>query len=99
IKSIKKLNNDRSEDESNFFYSSIHTAKGLEASCVLVLAKTNNELQTWLTFDAITNLKNDNFRLGYVAFSRARKLLCFACLQKPTKKTMDLISLAGFKIT
>jgi DNA helicase-2/ATP-dependent DNA helicase PcrA len=98
INSLKKFNTDRIEQNSNIFYSSIHTAKGLEASCVLVLAKTNNELQNWLNFDEITNITNDNFRLGYVAFSRARKLLCFACLQKPTEKTLDLVSNAGFRI-
>jgi DNA helicase II / ATP-dependent DNA helicase PcrA len=98
VGSLKKLSSDRTEHTSDFFYSSIHTAKGLEASCVLVLAKTNNELQNWLNFDEITNITNDNFRLGYVAFSRARRLLCFACLEKPTKRTLDLVSLAGFRI-
>ncbi|MCY8203418.1 MULTISPECIES: UvrD-helicase domain-containing protein [Bacillus] len=51
---------------------SIHSAKGMEAECVLVLAETQNELNEWLA----NNQKSEEARIGYVAFSRARKLLC-----------------------
>ncbi len=69
--------------------SSIHKAKGLEADAVLVVAKTTKELDRWLTTDGDTrnNDKNDTCRLGYVAFTRAREMLCIACL-KPIDAAM-----------
>jgi DNA helicase-2/ATP-dependent DNA helicase PcrA len=63
-------------------YSSIHSAKGLEATSVLVIAYSNNELKKWLDFEAANNELDDDFRLGYVAFSRARDMLCIACLEQ-----------------
>ena len=68
--------------------SSIHKAKGLEADAVLVVAKTTAMLDKWLTTDGeIRNSdKNDTSRLGYVAFTRAREMLCIACL-----KTIDAV--------
>jgi len=69
-------------EEEPLFFSTIHSAKGLEATNVLVIAKTKNELKTWLEFNECKNSTNDNHRLGYVAFSRARELLCIACLDE-----------------
>lgn len=78
--------------------SNIHNAKGLERTVVLCIAKTQKELEYWLetnseirtaTVKKIINgtekkdHENDDYsRLGYVAFSRAKELLCIACLEK-----------------
>lgn len=53
------------------FYT-IHDAKGQEAECVLVLAEDNVQLEKWLG----NNDDSEEARVGYVAFTRARKLLC-----------------------
>ena len=50
----------------------IHTAKGQEAECVLVIAESETQLLEWLG----DNNDSEEARVGYVAFSRARKLLC-----------------------
>lgn len=84
-KSISKL--DKSIQLSN-----IHIYKGLEADAVLCIAKTNSELELWLETNGSiretkrTNETTDYPRLGYVAFSRARKLLCIGCLEPMTDK-------------
>ena len=66
---------------TNHQFSSVHRAKGLEADTVLVIAKTNKELTNWLTIDPEVRQadKNDSCRLGFVAFSRAKTLLCIGC--------------------
>lgn len=90
-KSISDLNSARVIAETDFterYYSSIHSAKGLEATCVLVFARNENELKTWLDYDNVIG-KNDSTRLGFVAFSRARKLLCIACLENISQATKD----------
>lgn len=68
---------DQLEIESNLSNSegnviSIHNAKGQEAECVLVLAESKSQLDEWLA----QNNETEEARVGYVAFSRARKLLC-----------------------
>ncbi|GLI82974.1 hypothetical protein ANABIO32_06620 [Rossellomorea marisflavi] len=68
---------DQLEIESNLSNSegnviSIHNAKGQEAECVLVLAESKSQLDEWLAL----NIETEEARVGYVAFSRARKLLC-----------------------
>ena len=50
----------------------IHDAKGQEAECVLVLAETEKQLSKWLG----RNEDSEEERVGYVAFTRARKILC-----------------------
>lgn len=71
-----------SNSASKKCYSTIHSAKGLEATTVLVCAQTNTELKKWLETDAVKlQTLDDDYRLGYVAFSRAKELLCIACLQ------------------
>ena len=97
-KSIEKLkvvskiaNNDR-------YCSSIHTSKGLEATSVLVLARTNKQLLKWLNFENVTHDTDDDYRLGYVAFSRARELLCLTSIEKPTDDTIGLIKKLKFEI-
>ncbi|PED57386.1 hypothetical protein CON50_00655 [Bacillus anthracis] len=51
---------------------SIHSAKGLEAECVMVLAGTEAQLQEWIG----DNTGSEEAKVGCVAFSRARKLVC-----------------------
>ncbi len=81
LKDFVSKQNLQTTDEEPLFFSTIHSAKGLEATNVLVIAKTKNELNTWLEFNECHTSTNDNHRLGYVAFSRARELLCIACLE------------------
>jgi len=75
--------------------SNIHVYKGLEADAVLCIAKTNAELELWLETDGVvreakrTNETTDYPRLGYVAFSRARELLCIGCLEPLSQKNKD----------
>ena len=78
-------------------FSSIHSAKGLEATSVLAIAYSSNELEKWLNFQKANNSGDDDYRLGYVAFSRARDMLCIGCLgtlseeiRTKLKKTLNL---------
>jgi DNA helicase II / ATP-dependent DNA helicase PcrA len=87
---------EKAEVDDNVFFSSTHSAKGLEATCVLVIAKTKNELEKWLNFEQCTS-DDDDFRLGYVAFSRARQLLCIACLESIPDSLAQKIESLGFK--
>jgi DNA helicase-2/ATP-dependent DNA helicase PcrA len=74
--------------------SNIHSIKGLEAEAVLVIAKTEEELLLWIEKDrtireTYRNKESTDYpRLGYVAFSRAKKLLCIACLQQVSTGTL-----------
>lgn len=79
------------------YYSTIHSAKGLEATSVLVCAKTKNQLLKWLSTDQIVT-DDDDFRLGYVAFSRARKFLSISCLQPIDASTIKLLKLLGIEL-
>lgn len=82
-KSLIEISNKTSINLSHYHescYSSIHSAKGLEATSVLSIAYSNNELDKWLNFNAANKDLDDDYRLGYVAFSRARDMLCIACL-------------------
>ena len=75
---VQKLN------DFNCKYISIHKSKGLESDAVLVVAKTESEMLKWLNMTR-TNMKSDSdemYRLGYVAFTRPRKILMLACLEK-----------------
>jgi DNA helicase-2/ATP-dependent DNA helicase PcrA len=65
-----ELQNNLSESEGHVF--SIHGAKGQESECVLVMADSETQLTDWLE----ENEESEEARVGYVAFSRARKLLC-----------------------
>ena len=64
------------------YFSSIHSAKGLEATSVLAIAYSKKELEKWLNFQEANNNLDDDYRLGYVAFSRARDMLCISCLEE-----------------
>ena len=78
--------------------SNIHNYKGLESKAVLAIAKTEAELLLWLETDMTirdakrTNETTDYPRLGYVAFSRAKELLCIACLEPLKEETKELIT-------
>jgi len=63
------------------FHSSIHKAKGLEGECVLVVAKTLNMLKKWIEteFEKRCKDKQDTCRIGFVGFTRAKRMLCIAC--------------------
>lgn len=67
---------------SQGYYSTIHKAKGLEADAVLVIAESAKELKEWLETDKRKRFsdKLDSCRIGFVAYSRAKRLLCIACL-------------------
>ncbi|MFO0590973.1 MAG: UvrD-helicase domain-containing protein [Polyangiaceae bacterium] len=77
--------------------ASIHRAKGLEATAVLVLAASLVELNKWLTTDrALRDAdKRDDCRLGYVAFSRAKELLCIGCRQALDEATRRRLEYLG----
>lgn len=84
--------------------STIHTIKGLEADAVLAIAKTEAELLLWLETDRIVrdayrNTETTDYpRLGYVAFSRARKILSIACLEKISNDTINRLRALGVSI-
>jgi len=79
--------------ENAIVVSNIHNFKGLESEAILAIAKTEDELLLWIeTNQEIRDAKRDNEntdypRLGYVAFSRAKKLLCISCLESINDET------------
>ncbi|WP_312339333.1 UvrD-helicase domain-containing protein [Sphingobacterium sp.] len=77
--------------------ANIHTIKGLEHEAVLVIAKDEEELLSWLQTDRNKRDqdKNDTCRIGYVAFSRAEKLLCISCLKPVSTNTLAMINKLG----
>ncbi len=85
--------------------ANIHTIKGLESEAVLAIAKTEEELLLWIETDHTAreakrdNEKTDYPRLGYVAFSRAEKLLCIACLEKVSDTTLGKLEMLGVMTT
>lgn len=93
---IIKLRNPSCENGNcGGYYSTIHSAKGLEATSVLMLADTTNMLEKWLETDKDKlRTQDDSYRLGYVGYSRARELLCIGCLKKiPSSIVTNLINL------
>lgn len=94
-----KLDNVDSKDYT--LVGNIHQIKGLEAKAVLAIAKTEKELNLWLTTDQSvreakrSNEDTDYPRIGYVAFSRAKDLLCIGCLEKVGNDTKELLSNLG----
>jgi len=81
------------------FHSSIHKAKGLEAECVLVVAKTLKELQKWIEteFEERCKDKQDTCRIGFVGFTRAKEILCIACKASIGTAVQDQLSNLGVK--
>jgi DNA helicase-2/ATP-dependent DNA helicase PcrA len=77
--------------------SSIHKAKGLEADAVLVVARTASELCKWIETDESRRADDgtDSCRVGFVAFSRAKEVLCIACKKAIPDETKQLLSELG----
>lgn len=80
--------------------ANIHTIKGLEHPAVLVIARNEQELLKWVQVDRglRDNDTEDVCRIGYVAFSRAEKLLCIGCLTSISQETEKLIASLGIKL-
>lgn len=98
--SLKKIIGHGTIGNISGHYSTIHSAKGLQASSVLVVAENKNLLNKWLS----TNEKNlkkhddDSFRLGFVGFSRARNFLCIGCLSDVIPDIEDKLNKLGVSI-
>ena len=58
-------------------FRTIHGAKGTQKEAVLVYARSSQELEQWLFCADIG--QNEQSRIGYVGFSRAKKILCISC--------------------
>lgn len=69
----------------------IHKSKGLEAECVLLVAATKNQFFKWIEMSQqdMANETDEDYRLGYVAFSRPKKVLVLACLEKIDEEELD----------
>ncbi len=65
-------------DEMGENVRTIHTAKGHERNAVLVVANQQRQFTQWVKRGGPSSKRNEDSRIGYVAFSRARKLLCIA---------------------
>jgi DNA helicase-2/ATP-dependent DNA helicase PcrA len=91
---IIRSDSDRYENER---CSSIHRAKGLEADAVLVVARTPSELCKWIQTDGLRRADDttDSCRIGFVAFSRAKEVLCIACKKVIPDETKKLLSELG----
>lgn len=107
LQALKVIPNNQLQTE---YTTSIHKSKGLEATCVLVVAKDNNELEKWLENNHINRVavqyskKNkekafeDHYRLGFVAFSRAKMALHIACLEDLSNSNKSKLECLGVKI-
>lgn len=70
----------------------IHKSKGLEAESVLILFKSNNHIiKSFRKKELICSPSDDDLRLAYVAFTRAKKLLVIACKEKMSKESIDIL--------
>lgn len=90
-------NNHKTSDTESFF-STIHSSKGLEATSVLVIAENNQDLSDWLNFEKANSELDDKYRLGYVAFSRARDMLVIACLEEINEANNQKLTNLGVKL-
>lgn len=77
--------------------ASIRRAKGLQADAALVVAKGAAELEKWLQTDRSIRMadKQDKCRLGYVAFTRPREMLCIACLKDLDAEAIQMLQNLG----
>ena len=78
-------------------YASIRKAKGLQADAALVVAKGIAELKKWLQTDRSLRVadKQDKCRLGYVAFTRPKEMLCIACLKEIDEELIHILQNVG----
>jgi len=80
----------------NDTYLTIHKAKGLQADAVLAIAKNEKELLKWLETDKEKRIcAEDDCRLGYVAFSRAKYFLCIGCIEDISDSTKSKLAELG----
>ncbi|WP_435357761.1 UvrD-helicase domain-containing protein [Emticicia sp. SJ17W-69] len=80
------------------FFSTIHSSKGLEATSVLLIAENNQELSEWLDFEKANSQLDDKYRLGYVAFTRARDMLVIGCLEDINEANKQKLSNLGVEL-
>ena len=91
-------------DNNAIMVSNIHKFKGLELDAILAVAKNETELNLWLETDTTMRdshsdrATSDYPRLGYVAFSRARKILCIACLEPISDTTKQKLISLGVEV-
>ena len=80
--------------------STIHKAKGLEADAVLVIAGGKKELIKWIESNRSKRLadKLDTCRIGFVGFSRAKKMLMIGCMEPINSNETKLLRDYGVKI-
>jgi DNA helicase-2/ATP-dependent DNA helicase PcrA len=90
--------------ETKILVSNIHNFKGLESEAILAIAKNEEELLLWIESDMDSRdtfrdrERTDYPRLGYVAFSRAKQLLCISSLEKISDPTLDKMRKLDVKI-
>ena len=77
--------------------ASIRKAKGLQADTVLVVAKDVADLKKWLQTDRLVRVadKQDKCRLGYVAFTRPKEMLCIGCLKEIDAELIQMLQTLG----
>lgn len=104
LQDLKVIPNNQLQTE---YTTSINKSKGLEATCVLVVARNNDELEKWLENNperrvAIQYSKKkkekafeDHYRLGFVAFSRAKMALHIACLEQLSNSNKNKLECLG----
>lgn len=84
--------------------SNIHKFKGLQSEAVLAVAKNEKELNLWLETNTNARDEHDDKgtsdypRLGYVAFSRAQKILCISCIEVIGSETKEKLVNLGVKL-
>lgn len=77
-------------------FRTIHKAKGIQRDAVLAFAIDHNELERWLTRCDLST--DECSRRGYVAMSRARKILCLACHDVPQSTIDDLAQIRDLHV-
>ena len=94
------FNFEKLQNNDEIYFLTIHKSKGLEAESVLVIAEKKSKLFKWLnsTKEEMESLKSDDHRLGYVAFTRAKKLLVLCCLEKLDESEIEDIKKRDIKI-
>ena len=77
--------------------ASIRKAKGLQADAVLVVAKDVADLKKWLQTDRLVRVadKQDKCRLGYVAFTRPKEMLCIGCVKEIDAELIQMLQTLG----
>lgn len=90
-KLVDSTSRQRDHGVAGTYKSTIRKSKGLEAQCVLVVAQTENELNKWIETDQAVRDSDtsDQSQMGYVAFSRARKLLVITCTKVISVQTLS----------